>query len=113
MTGRNPYSKLRDQIPAERRRANEAAAAKMSAEMVLAELRKYSGMTQKQLAEILGVSQPTLSSQEHQDDMEISTLSRLIQAMGGQLELIVHMPKGDIRLTQFDTGHSPQPEAAR
>ncbi len=113
MAGHKPWSTLQSKMSAERQRANAEAVERMEADMVLAELRKYSGMTQKQLAEILGVSQPTLSSQEHQDDMEISTLSRLIQAMGGNLELIVHMPKGDIRLTQFDTGHSPQPEAAR
>ncbi|WP_153558151.1 helix-turn-helix domain-containing protein [Roseimaritima sediminicola] len=113
MAGHKPWSTLQSKMSAERQRANAEAAERMEAEMVLAELRKYSGMTQKQLADILGVSQPTLSSQEHQDDMEISTLSRLIQAMGGQLELIVHMPKGDIRLTQFDTGQSAQPEAVR
>ncbi|TWU59627.1 helix-turn-helix domain-containing protein [Crateriforma conspicua] len=113
MTGRNKWSKLKEQMSPERREHIAEGVRQLEAEMVLAELRKHSGMTQKELAEILGVSQPTLSSQEHQDDMEISTLSRLIQAMGGQLELVVHMPKGDIRLTQFDTGHSPQPEAAR
>jgi hypothetical protein len=31
----------------------------------------------------------------------LTTLSRLIEAMGGKLEIIVHMPGGDIRLTQF------------
>jgi hypothetical protein len=38
---------------------------------------------------------------ESQDDMQISTLSRLVQSLGGQLELIAHMPKGDARITQF------------
>jgi len=35
--------------------------------------------------------------------MQISTLQRLIQALGGQLELIAHMPGGDIRISQFRT----------
>lgn len=110
MAGHQTWSTLQQQMSPERQKANAEAARRLEAEMVLAELRKHSGMTQKELAEILGISQPTLSSQEHQDDMEISTLSRLVTAMGGQLELIVHMPNGDIRLTQFD-GHT-QPEAA-
>ncbi|ELP34529.1 helix-turn-helix domain-containing protein [Rhodopirellula baltica] len=113
MAGHHPWSKLRDRMTEAQRADMDNRVRKMEAEMVLAELRKYSGMTQKDLAEKLGVTQPTLSGQEHQDDMEISTLSRLIQALGGKLELIVHMPKGDIRLTQFDTGPTPQPEAAR
>jgi hypothetical protein len=36
-----------------------------------------------------------------QEDMQISTLNRLIQALGGELEIIAHMPGGDIHLTQF------------
>lgn len=108
MAGHRKWETIRQKMSPERRRANKEAANQMEAEMVLAELRKHSGMTQKELADILGVSQPTLSSQEHQDDMEISTLSRLVSAMGGQLELIVHMPKGDIRLTQFANSTSPE-----
>lgn len=103
MTGRNKWSKLQEQMSPERQARVADGVRQMKAEMVLAELRKHSGMTQSELAEILGVSQPTLSGQEHQDDMEISTLSRYVAAMGGQLELIVHMPKGDIRLTQFSS----------
>lgn len=102
MAGHKPWSTLKDKMTDEQRRRSDQMLEGMRKEMVLAELRKHSGMTQKELAAILGVSQPTLSTQEHQDDMEINTLSRLVQAIGGQLELIVHMPKGDIRLTQFD-----------
>ncbi len=101
MTGHKPWSTLKSKMNDEQRRRSEEKLAGMKAEMVLAELRKHTGMTQQELADILGVSQPTLSGQEHQDDMEVSTLSRYIAALGGQLELIVHMPKGDIRLTQF------------
>jgi hypothetical protein len=37
---------------------------------------------------------------ERQDDMQISTLSRLVESLGGRLELIAHMPKGDVWFTQ-------------
>jgi hypothetical protein len=36
--------------------------------------------------------------------MQISTLMRLVEALGGSLEIIAHMPKGDIRVSQF---HGP------
>jgi transcriptional regulator with XRE-family HTH domain len=79
----------------------KARAREMMAEMLLAEVRKSVGLTQEEVAESLGIKQPTLSRLESQDDMQISTLRRLIHALGGELEIVVHMPGGDIRLTQF------------
>ena len=71
--------------------------------MLLAEIRKEVGFTQKDLAKTIGIKQPSLSKLESQDDIQISTLQRLIQALGGQFELIAHMPGGDIRINQFKT----------
>ena len=59
------------------------------------------GLTQEELAATLGVKQPTVSRLESQNDMQISTLRRLIQALGGELEIVVHLPGGDVRLRQF------------
>ncbi len=83
-------------------RAN-AKAKKVMAEMLLAEIRKETGLTQKEIAKTIGIKQPSLSKLESQGDMQISTLQRLIHALGGQLELIAHMPGGDIRISQFKT----------
>ena len=104
MAGHRSFSELEKEMSPERLARSDARVKELQAEMVLAELRKYSGMTQQQMAEILGVSQPSLSKMESQDDMQISTLGKLIAALGGKLELIAHLPKGDIRLTQFSTG---------
>lgn len=79
----------------------KARAKELMAEMLLAEIRRSTGRTQEEVAEILGVKQPTLSRMESQDDMQISTLRRLIEALGGELEIIAHLPKGDIRIGQF------------
>jgi predicted transcriptional regulator len=79
----------------------KAHAKEMMVEMLLAEVRKTVGLTQEELAASLGIKQPTLSRLESQDDMQISTLRRLIQALGGELEIIAHLPNGDIRLCQF------------
>lgn len=59
-------------------------------------------MTQTEVAEVLGVKQPTLSRIESQHDMQISTLKRLIEALGGELEVIAHLPGGTIRIRQFE-----------
>lgn len=79
----------------------KARAREMMAEMLLSEIRKSVGLTQEEVAQTLGIKQPTLSRLESQEDMQISTLNRLIQALGGELEIIAHMPGGDIHLTQF------------
>jgi transcriptional regulator with XRE-family HTH domain len=73
----------------------------MMAEMLLAEIRKSMGLTQEDLAAALGITQPSLSKLENQDDMQITTLRRLVQALGGELEIIAHLPRGDIRISQF------------
>jgi predicted transcriptional regulator len=67
----------------------------------LAELRRHSGQTQQQLADLPDVSQPCFAKVESQDDMQISTLSRLVESLGGRLELIAHLPMGEMRITQF------------
>jgi transcriptional regulator with XRE-family HTH domain len=79
----------------------KARAKEMMAEMLLSEIRREVGLTQEELAASVGIKQPTLSRLESQDDMQVSTLRRLIQALGGELELIAHLPGGAIRITQF------------
>lgn len=88
-------------MPSAARTWAKARAKEMMAEMLLAEIRKNVGLTQEDLAAQLGIKQPTLSKLEAQDDMQISTLQRLIRALGGELELIAHLPGGDIRIRQF------------
>lgn len=94
------FKELEDKMSPESRARAEAMAKEMMAEMLLAEIRKFMGLTQEELASTLGVTQPSLSKLENQDDMQISTLRRLIEALGGQLELIAHLPRGDIRIRQ-------------
>ena len=62
------------------------------AEMLLGEIRRLVGLTQEELASRLGIKQPTLSRLESQDDMQISTLQKLIHALGGTMEIVVHLP---------------------
>ena len=97
----HPFKKLRDRMTPEQRMQADATAKEMMAEMLLAQVRKSAGLTQEEVAQTLGIRQPSLSKLENQDDMQISTLRRLVEALGGKLEIIAHLPRGDIRLNQF------------
>ena len=95
------FSELEAKMSPESRARSEAMAKEMMAEMLLSEIRKFMGLTQEEVAATLGVTQPSLSKLENQDDMQISTLRRVIEALGGQLEIIAHLPSGDIRIRRF------------
>ena len=101
MTGRNKFSDLKKTMGASRVADVDALTKTMLGEMLLPEIRRHSGLTQQEVADLLGISQPSLSKIENQDDMQIGTLSKLIEAMGGRVEIIAHFPFGDCRLTQF------------
>jgi transcriptional regulator with XRE-family HTH domain len=95
------FRELEARMSPERLDRAEIIAKKIMADMLLAEIRKQVGLTQEELAASLKIKQPSLSKLESQDDMQISTLSRIIEALGGELELIAHLPGGDVRISQF------------
>ncbi len=97
------FTNLEKKISPERLARAKTKAKEIMAEMLLTEIRKEAGFTQEDIAETIGIKQPSLSKLESQGDMQVSTLQRLIKALGGQLELIAHMPGGDIRISQFKT----------
>jgi transcriptional regulator with XRE-family HTH domain len=69
--------------------------------MSLDELREARALTQQQLAEALGVRQATISKMERRTDMYLSSLRKIIQAMGGELEIRAVFPSGLVRINQF------------
>lgn len=70
-------------------------------ELALNELRAARKLTQEQLADLLEIDQAAVSKLEHRTDMYLSTLRRLIKAMGGDLEIRARFPDGEIRIKQF------------
>jgi transcriptional regulator with XRE-family HTH domain len=86
----------------ETRRLAERRTKELLAEMLLAEIRKLAGRSQSELAMALGIRQPTLSKLEHQEDMQISTLKKIIEALGGEVHIIARFPKNAVRIGQFD-----------
>ncbi len=95
------FRELEKKMRPESRARAKKRAREMMTEMLLAALRKSAGVTQEELASSLGIKQPTLSRMESQSDMQISTLRRVIESLGGELEIIAHLPDGDVRLSQF------------
>jgi DNA-binding XRE family transcriptional regulator len=56
--------------------------------LLLSEIRERAGKSQRQVAEVLGIKQPSLSKLEKQSDMQISTLRRIVNALSGELECV-------------------------
>ena len=95
------FSELRAQMSPESRARAEAVAEAMLAEMPLNELRQARGLSQKMLAEMLHVQQPSIAKIEKRTDMYLSTLRSHIEAMGGQLEVIARFPDGAVKISNF------------
>ena len=57
----------------------------------LAAIRRATGLTQVELAAILGVGQAQVSKIERQDDMLISTLASYLAALGFEAKLVIQM----------------------
>lgn len=75
-------------------------------ELLLCEVRKMAGKSQQEVADLLGIKQPSLSKLEKQKDMQISTLQKIVAALGGELEVLARFPKGTVRIEQFDQARS-------
>jgi transcriptional regulator with XRE-family HTH domain len=95
------FKELQAKMPREARIRSEEAAKKMISEMGLAELREAMDLTQESLADSLHVKQASISKMERRSDMYIGTLSKIIEAMGGELQIIANMPNGRVRIRQF------------
>ncbi len=77
----------------------------LRAELLLSEVRQLAGKSQQQVAQALGMKQPSLSKLEKQSDMQISTLRKIVKALGGELEVLAKFPKGTVKIDQFEPSH--------
>jgi transcriptional regulator with XRE-family HTH domain len=60
----------------------------------LARLREDKGVTQQELANRLGVRQASVSGFERRQDIQVSTLRRIVCALGGHLQICALFPDG-------------------
>jgi len=75
---------------------------KLLREMLLSEIRELAGKSQREVADVLGIRQPSLSKLEKQSDMQISTLRRIVNALGGELEVVARFPDGTVKIEPFN-----------
>jgi transcriptional regulator with XRE-family HTH domain len=96
------FKELKEKMSSERREKIEDRAQAMLIGMALQELRQARQLTQQDLANVLNVNQAALSKMENQADMRISTLRKLLTAMGGNLKIIAEFPEGEVVIDQFE-----------
>jgi len=69
----------------------------LPAELLLSAFRQLTGKSQQQVAEALGIKQFSLSKLGKQSDMQISTLRKIVKALGGELEVLGKFPTASRR----------------
>lgn len=77
----------------------------------LAELRRRLGLSQAAVASAVGTTQSGISRIERQDDLRVSTLHQYVEAIGGQLRLMVEFEDRRFNLS-FGVPASPEDESA-
>ena len=97
-----PFKSLLEKMPAERRNRIKVKTEFLKNEMALQELRQALELTQEELANSLKINQAAISKFEHQSDIYISTLRKILYAMGADLKIVAHFPHGDVLINQFD-----------
>lgn len=87
------HEELMARLPKDRQERIKARAAELQREVEgLKALRKLAERSQEQIAQSLGIKQPSVVKIERQTDLYLSTLRRFVEAAGGTLELRVELP---------------------
>lgn len=79
-------------------------------ELSLKRLRELRRITQEELALALEIQQASVSKLEARGDMRLSTLYKVVEALGGRLELVARFPEFEVKLQP--PGESPPGEPA-
>ena len=98
-----PFRGLLDKMSPAQRESVEDRVQGILVEMALQELRQSRKLTQVQMADSLEVNQAAISKMEGQSDMYLSTLRRLVGAMGGKLKLVAEFPDQEVVINQFES----------
>src|SRR5271163_1039393 len=100
------------ELPVDQQRdVEEQAAQLIEEEATLRELRKAHALTQQRMAEALHISQDGVSRIEKRSDFLLSTLRSYVEAMGGNLRLVVEFPdRNPVTISGFDKiANQPKP----
>ena len=89
-------------MPAESQARAVAAAERKRRELPLVEVRRQMNLSQQALAERMGVSRASVSRSERHSRMHLRDLRRIVEAMGGELEITARFSDGEIRLDRWE-----------
>jgi transcriptional regulator with XRE-family HTH domain len=96
-----PFKTLIEKMPDERRQRIKQKAKKLKTQMAIGELRRALELTQEQVAGSLNVKQAAISKIEHQSDIYIGTLRKVLTAMGAELRIVALFPDTEVEIDQF------------
>src|ERR1700688_3081252 len=101
--------------PARRKKVAARAAELIAEEMTLRELRHARKLTQVRMAKVLGITQDSVSRLERRSDQLLSTLRKTVEAMGGNLSIVVEFPdRAPVVLSGIaEDGPRPKPTSRR
>lgn len=77
---------------AQRKRVKVRTAVLIAEEKSLRDLRRAAALTQRHVADALGISQDQISKLERRSDLLVSTLRRYVESIGGKLRLSAEFP---------------------
>ena len=98
MTQRTFRELKRSKLSRAQQRKVDAAVERDLLELNLRALRELRGATQAELAERADMAQPDISRLERRDDHHVSTLRRVVEALGGELEIIAKFADQRVRI---------------
>ncbi|MBD2776880.1 XRE family transcriptional regulator [Iningainema tapete] len=88
-----PLREIIKQLPLEEQKEIEKRSAELLAEeMTRQQLKQALKLTQEQIAKHLQIDQGNVSRLEQRTDLMLSTLRKYVEAMGGELRLVVEFP---------------------
>lgn len=95
---KHKFATLTQDWPQDRKDRVAAKVSEMKGQMALNELRQALDLSQAELAERLNIKQPAVSRLENREDMYVSHLREVVEAMGGQLNLTAQFADLEVRI---------------
>jgi hypothetical protein len=92
------WADLKHKASPERRAEIRRQALAELLELDLRGIRELAGKTQVEVAELMKKSQGEVSAIERRDDHLLSTLTRFVQALGGEIEVVAILGDKRVRL---------------
>ncbi len=107
-----PWRELRaERFPPDKLAELDREVAAELLELDLRELRKARGLTQQEMAQAAAMAQSEVSRLERREDYLLSTLRRVVAALGGELEVVARFEGQAVRLRTTTGDTEPEPAA--